>query len=123
MRDEDTWHGFEKETNVGAPTNRDVAPMTLDRAVAIFKYELPNWVWSVTECWVSIRGYCAPDWIPGYQDHEDYGIEQVELEIAKPSGPRHQDEGKQKCQSGGSQQCAGKCEIVQRDEEGGDETP
>jgi hypothetical protein len=73
---------------VGAPTNQDVPPMTLDQAMAIFKFELPNWVWSITECWVSIRGYCAPDWIPGYQDHEDYGIEQVELEIAKPSGPR-----------------------------------
>jgi hypothetical protein len=62
--------------------------MTLDEAVEIFKRELPKWRWSITDSWVSINGYCAPDWTPGYQDHEDYGIEQVELEMNKPSGPR-----------------------------------
>ena len=62
--------------------------MTLDEAVAIFKRELPNWWWSVTECWVSCHGTCGPDWVPGYREHEDYGLDPIDVEIDKPSGPR-----------------------------------
>lgn len=62
--------------------------ISLDEAVATFKRELPNWWWSITECWVSIHGECAPDWTPGYSEHPDRGIKAVELEIDKPSGPR-----------------------------------
>jgi hypothetical protein len=62
--------------------------MTLDEAVATFKRELPNWYWSITECDVSIHGQCGPCATPGYQDRPDYGVEPVELEIYKPSGPR-----------------------------------
>jgi len=36
---------------------------------------------------VSIHGVCGPDWTPGFRDHPGRGIENVELEIGKPSGP------------------------------------
>jgi hypothetical protein len=58
----------------------------MDEAIAAFKRELPNWYWSITECWVSIHGECGSDWTPGYQDHPDFGVKPVELELGKPSG-------------------------------------
>jgi hypothetical protein len=35
-----------------------------------------------------VHGNCGPDWIPGYQGDPDYGLENIDVELEKASGPR-----------------------------------
>lgn len=57
--------------------------MTLDEAVAVFRLELPDWWWSVTECQISCHGNCGPD----SHRHDDHGLPVIDVEIPKPSTP------------------------------------